>query len=97
MFVPVGTWASRARDTVVSAAYLQATRVNLSVATEEERDILAEEPQFVTAVGDFLKSRHAALRRISSEIIEVLSCNSPLRSGILMEEGIGSSLAWLAV
>jgi hypothetical protein len=66
-------------------------------ATEDEKDRLADEPEFVPVLGNYLKSRDVTLRRISSEIVEVLSKSSPFRSGKMMAEGIGSSLAWVSV
>jgi len=86
-----------AREPTVTRAYLEAIRNNAIDATEEDKDLLADELQFVPALGNYLKSRDVTLRRISSEIIEVLSNNSAFRSGRIMEEGIGSSLAWVAV
>jgi hypothetical protein len=66
-------------------------------ATEIEKDKLANEPQFVPVLGNYLKSRDVTLRRISSEIIKLLSHGSPSRSGRMMAEGIGKSLAWVSV
>ena len=88
---------SSARDSTVSKAYLQEIRNNAIDATEEEKDLLVDEPQFVPALGNYLKSPDVMLRRISSEIVEILSNGSAFRSGRIMEEGIGSSLAWVAV
>ena len=86
-----------AGDPTVTKAYLQEIRNNAIDASEEEKDILVDELQFVPALGNYLKSRDVALRRISSEIVEILSNGSAFRSGRIMEEGIGSSLAWVAV
>lgn len=55
------------------------------------------EPSFVPTLGKSLKNRDVMLRRVSSKIVEVLSNGSPTRSGRMMEEGIGSSLAYIAV
>jgi hypothetical protein len=68
----------------------------VSNATEHEKDWLANEP-FVPVLGKYLRSRDVALRRISSEIVGVLSDSSPSRSGRMMEKGIGRSLAWVVV
>jgi hypothetical protein len=87
----------RAKEPTVARAYLQEIRVSANNATENEKDWLADEPQFVPVLGNYLKSRDVTLRRISSEIIEVLSNGSPFRSGRMMAEGIGSSLAWVSV
>lgn len=84
-------------DTAVAIAYLQETCVIANDATQEEKTRLANEPHFVVALGNHLKGRDVVLRRISSEIIDTLSRGSPLRSGILMTEGIGRSLAWVSV
>ncbi len=86
---------SSARDPTVTKAYLQEIRHNAIDATEEEKDLLVD--QFVPALGNYLKSPDVMLRRISSEIVEILSNGSAFRSGRIMEEGIGSSLAWVAV
>ena len=88
---------SSAKDQSVTRAYLEAIRNNAIEATEEEKNLLVDEPQFVPVLGNYLKSRDVTLRRISSEIVEVLSNNSAFRSGRIMEEGMGSSLAWVAV
>jgi hypothetical protein len=66
-------------------------------ATEHEKDLLADNSDFVPVLGDYLNSRNATLRRISSEIIEILADGSEWRAGRMMEEGIGRSLAWVAV
>jgi hypothetical protein len=87
----------RANEPTVAKIYLQQVCIIARNATEDERDWLADEPQFVPVLGNHLKSRNGALRRISSEIIEVLSNNSPSRAGKMMAEGIGSSLAWVSV
>ena len=86
-----------AKEPAVAKVYLQAICISARHATEDERDRLANEPQFVPALGNHLKSRNVALRRISSEIIEVLSNNSPSRAEKMMAAGIGSSLAWVSV
>jgi hypothetical protein len=88
---------SSSKEPTVTRAYLEAIRNNAIDATEDEKDLLVDELQFVPALGNYLKSRDVTLRRISSEIVEVLSSNSAFRSGRIMEEGIGSSLAWVAV
>lgn len=88
---------SRANVLTVAKVYLQQICISARYATDDERDWLAAEPQFVPVLGNHLKSRNVALRRISSEIIEVLSSNSPSRAGKMMAEGIGSSLAWVSV
>jgi hypothetical protein len=88
---------SSAGDPTVTKVYLQEIRNNAIDAREEEKDLLVDELQFVPALGSYLKSRDATLRRISSEIVEILSNGSAFRSGRIMEEGIGSSLAWVAV
>ncbi|KAF8337678.1 armadillo-type protein [Amanita rubescens] len=81
---------------IILKVYLQEIRNNVIDAREEEKDLLVDELQFVPALGNYLKSRDATLRRISSEIVEILSNGSAFRSGRIMEEGIGSSLAWVA-
>jgi hypothetical protein len=86
-----------AGDPTVTKAYLQEIRNNAIDASEEVKDLLVDELQFVPALGNYLKSRDVALRRISSEIVEILSNGSAFRSGRIMEEGIGGSLAWVAV
>ena len=88
---------SSAGDATVTKAYLQVIRDNAVDASEEEKDLLVDELPFVPALGHYLKSPDATLRRISSEIVEILSNGSAFRSGRIMEEGIGSSLAWVAV
>ena len=86
-----------AGDPTATKAYLQEIRNNAIDASEEEKNLLVDELQFVPALGNYLKSRDVVLRRISSEIVEILSNGSAFRSGRIMEEGIGSSLAWVAV
>ena len=88
---------SSAGEPTVAKAYLEEIRNDVIDATEEEKDLLVDEPQFVPILGNYLKSRDITLRRISSEIVEILSNSSAFRSGRIMEEGIGSSLAWVAV
>lgn len=88
---------SSAKEPTVTRAYLEEIRNNVIDATEDEKDLLVDELQFVPALGNYLKSRDVTLRRISSEIVEILSNNSAFRSGRIMEEGMGSSLAWVAV
>ena len=88
---------SSTREPTVTRAYLEEIRNNAIDGTEEEKNLLVDEHEFVPILGDYLKSRDGTLRRISSEIVEVLSNNSAFRSGRIMEEGIGSSLAWVAV
>jgi hypothetical protein len=66
-------------------------------ATTDERDLLADNSDFVPVLGDYLNSNNATLRRISSEIIQILAGGSEWRAGRMMEEGIGQSLAWVAV
>lgn len=77
--------------------YLQEVLISSQDAVEQEKDRLVDEPQFVRLLGVYLKSREVALRRISSQIVNVLSTGSPVRSGRMMMEGIGSSLAWISV
>ena len=86
-----------AGDPTVTKTYLQEIRNNVIDAPEGEKDLLVDELQFVPALSNYLESRDVALRRISSEIVEILSNGSAFRSGRIMEEGIGSSLAWVAV
>lgn len=82
---------------MVTKVYLQEIHNNVIDAKEDEKDLLVDELQFVPTLANYLKSRDTTLRRISSEIIEILSNGSAFRSGRIMEEGIGSSLAWVAV
>jgi hypothetical protein len=88
---------SSTKEPAVTRAFLQEIRASANDATEDEKDSLADEPHFVPVLGNYLKSRDVTLRRISSEIVEVLSNKSPFRSGRMMAEGIGSSLAWVSV
>jgi len=66
-------------------------------ATKDEKDLLADNSDFVPVLGDYLNSNNPTLRRISSEIIQILAGGSEWRAGRMMEEGIGQSLAWVAV
>lgn len=87
----------RVREAAVLRCYLQETCTSATHATEAQKEWFVSEPSFVPTLGNYLKSRDVMLRRVSSEIIEVLSNGSPTRSGRMMEEGIGSSLAYIAV
>ena len=88
---------SSAGDLTVTKVYLQEIRNNAINASEEEKASLVDELQFVPALGNYLKGHDVILRRISSEIVEILSNGSAFRSGRITKEGIGSSLAWVAV
>jgi hypothetical protein len=81
----------------IAKSYLQAIHDTAKKATELEKDLLADNGEFVPVLGDYLNSRNASLRRISSEIIQILADGSAWRAGRLMDEGIGKSLAWVAV
>jgi hypothetical protein len=84
---------SSAPEPTVAVNYLEEIRKIAIEATEDEKDLLADEPEFVRVLGHYLNSRDVVLRRIASEIVEMLSNNSPSRSGRMMESGIGRSLA----
>ena len=86
---------SSAGDPPVPMAYLQEIRKNAVNASEEEKDLLVDKLPFLPALGEYLKSPAVAL--LLSEIIQILSKGSAFRSAIIMEEVIGSSLAWVAV
>lgn len=78
-------------------SYLQAIRDTAKNAHEHEKNLLTDSGEFVPVLGHYLNSRTASLRRISSEIVKILSDRSVVRAGRMMEAGIGRSLAWVAV
>jgi hypothetical protein len=80
----------------IAKSYLQAIRDTAKDATELEKSLLAANDHFVPVLGEYLNSRNPSLRRISSEIIQILSDRSISRAGRMMDEGIGRSLAWVA-
>jgi hypothetical protein len=81
----------------IAKSYLQAIHDTAKNATELEKNLLADNGHFVPVLGEYLNSRNPSLRRISSEIIKILSDRSVSRAGRMMDEGIGRSLAWVAV
>ena len=81
----------------VAKSYLQAIHDYAIEATESDMDLLADNVEFVPVLGEYLNSRNAALRRISSEMIHIIAEGSGWRAGRMMEEGIGASLVWAAV
>ncbi|RDB26380.1 hypothetical protein Hypma_006519 [Hypsizygus marmoreus] len=85
------------KNAVVVRAFLEETYTAVKNATESEKEWFVTAKSFISVVGYYLRGHDVTMRRHSSAIVELLSKGSPQRSGRIMEEGIGSSLAWLAI
>ena len=77
--------------------FLQETCAIIENSNENEKDWFVAEPSFVSTIGEHLKGRDATTRRYASTIIDLLSKGSQVRSGRIMNQGIGQDLSWIAL
>ena len=77
--------------------FLQETCARIEDSNGNEKDWFVSEPSFVSIIGKHLTGSDATTRRYASTIIDLLSKGSRLRSGRIMNQGIGQDLSWLAL
>ena len=87
----------RVTDINVIQVFLQETCARIENSNGNEKDWFVAEPLFVPIIGEYLKGSDAATRRYASTIIDLLSKGSQLRSGRIMNQGIGEDLSWIAL
>ncbi|KDR76392.1 hypothetical protein GALMADRAFT_140093 [Galerina marginata CBS 339.88] len=86
-----------AKDNAVTGKFFAVVHAAALNAADDIRNELATDSSFVSVLGRHLKSQDSAMRRLASEVIDVLSKRSSGRSEKMMQAGIGESLAWVAV
>jgi hypothetical protein len=77
--------------------FLQETCARIKNSNGNEKDWFVAEPLFVPIIGKYLTGSDATTRRYASTVIDLLSKDSQLRSGRIMNEGICQDLSWIAL
>jgi hypothetical protein len=77
--------------------FLKEICARIKIGNGNEKDLFVADPSFVSIIGEYLTVNDATARRYASTIIDLLSKGSQMRSGKIVNEGIGQDLSWIAL